>query len=138
MLSRTDRQLVEDQVIKATDEVATNYVESYLTVDDRITIRNRFYHPALFIKDSETGPDGTFKEMIPLMFTPEQVAKAAIVANKMKAEGELDDTIFLCVTNPSEAAAISKEQEELAVNNLVMEHYSTAQLFKLFLLSLLK
>ena len=138
MLSKKDRETVEAQVESATGEIMEGYVESYITNDDLICIREKKYLPALFIKDSNMKEDGTFSEVHPLLFTPQQISKAALLAQQMKAEGELDNITFLCVMNPSEAAAISKEEEEQAVVNLVMEHYSTKQLFKLFLLSLLK
>lgn len=138
MLSKKDRQVVEEQVNQAYGGAMERYVESYITISDRVVIRNRYLYPALFIKDATLKEDGTFTEVSPLLLSPSQISTAARLAKTMEEEGELDDIAFLCVMNPEEVAAITKEEEEAAVVDLVMNHYSTWQLFKLFLLSLLK
>lgn len=137
MLSNADREVVVTQIKSLIDsEQEKFFVESYLKVQDKVKFGAKEFYPALLVEDEVICADVPPERTTALLFTPAQIAKAAETATKYTAEGDMDQVMFCCVGSPSVAADVSAEEEEAAVVDLVLEHFSAVKLFKLAIISL--
>lgn len=110
-------------------------VESYVRKTDEIQVGDTKYYAALYIGDEEILETQPPAEAIPMLFTQDQIDQAILNAKQAEAAGHLDDVAFLVIRNCSDEEPVSNEEEEEAVADLVLEHYSPWKLFKLFILS---
>lgn len=137
MLSNKDREVVIDQIKSLSDsEQDKFFVESYLKVQDKVKFGAKEFYPALMIEDEVICADVPPERTTALLFTRAQILKAAQTAVKYTAEGDMDEVMFCCVAAPSAAHEVTPEEEEAAVTDLVLEHFSASKLFKLAFIAL--